>query len=206
MTTTPLVFHTTPIGVSAWHRQWVEGQLRGSVAVPCGDCSACCRAFANIPLGTLDDASLYRTRDHHGAVVLERHDDGSCIYLVNNQCSIYDRRPHTCRTFDCRIFYPLTTKEATSFGGKTVRDLHHVAHQRFRMDLKEPDDFTFSARLKARFARISLSEIREAGATSFMQAVLLSLSSKAERLWRRGQLHLPEPLKTITVTEEEKRS
>ena len=29
---------------------------------------------------------------------------GHCPMLVDHQCSIYDDRPRTCRTYDCRIF------------------------------------------------------------------------------------------------------
>ena len=29
---------------------------------------------------------------------------GECPMLVNNQCSIYEARPQTCRDYDCRIF------------------------------------------------------------------------------------------------------
>ena len=33
------------------------------------------------------------------------HDErGHCPMLVDGACSIYDARPRTCRTYDCRVF------------------------------------------------------------------------------------------------------
>jgi uncharacterized protein len=36
---------------------------------------------------------------------------GRCPMLVNDACSIYEHRPRTCRTYDCRIF-PATGLDA----------------------------------------------------------------------------------------------
>ncbi len=30
--------------------------------------------------------------------------NGHCPMFVNGRCSIYEHRPNTCRTFDCRVF------------------------------------------------------------------------------------------------------
>ena len=32
------------------------------------------------------------------------NDKGQCPMLVDNECSIYEDRPQTCRDYDCRIF------------------------------------------------------------------------------------------------------
>jgi hypothetical protein len=39
-----------------------------------------------------------------GHVVLGYDERGHCPMLVDGACSIYDDRPRTCRTYDCRIF------------------------------------------------------------------------------------------------------
>jgi hypothetical protein len=31
-------------------------------------------------------------------------ENGHCPMLVDGECSIYEHRPRTCRTYDCRIF------------------------------------------------------------------------------------------------------
>lgn len=35
-------------------------------------------------------------------VALQKKQNGECIYLNENGCSIYERSPWTCRIFDCR--------------------------------------------------------------------------------------------------------
>ena len=39
-----------------------------------------------------------------GHLLLGYDDQGRCPMLVNNQCSIYEDRPQTCRDYDCRVF------------------------------------------------------------------------------------------------------
>jgi Fe-S-cluster containining protein len=39
-----------------------------------------------------------------GHLVMGYDERGHCHMLVDGQCSIYDARPRTCRTYDCRIF------------------------------------------------------------------------------------------------------
>ncbi len=39
-----------------------------------------------------------------GHLLLGYSDNGNCPMLVDNQCSIYEDRPQTCRDYDCRIF------------------------------------------------------------------------------------------------------
>jgi Fe-S-cluster containining protein len=39
-----------------------------------------------------------------GHVLMGYNDQGHCPMLVDNQCSIYEDRPQTCRSYDCRIF------------------------------------------------------------------------------------------------------
>jgi Fe-S-cluster containining protein len=39
-----------------------------------------------------------------GHVLLGYNGQGHCPMLVDNQCSIYEFRPQTCRDYDCRVF------------------------------------------------------------------------------------------------------
>jgi Fe-S-cluster containining protein len=39
-----------------------------------------------------------------GHVLMGYNDQGQCPMLVDNQCSIYEDRPQTCRDYDCRFF------------------------------------------------------------------------------------------------------
>jgi uncharacterized protein len=97
---------------------WLAGMraaLRGERAseVPCGDCTACCTSsqFVHIEpdetdtLAHISPALLFPApRRPRGHVLLGYDERGHCPMLVDGACSIYEHRPRTCRTYDCRIF------------------------------------------------------------------------------------------------------
>jgi Fe-S-cluster containining protein len=85
----------------------------GASVVPCGGCTACCTASQFIHIGpdeaktrSLIPAELLfpAPRWPAGHVVLGYDERGHCPMLIDNRCSIYEDRPKTCRTYDCRIF------------------------------------------------------------------------------------------------------
>jgi Fe-S-cluster containining protein len=99
---------------SAWVAD-MRAALRGDIDmdVPCDGCTACCTssqfvhvapdeadALAHIPRRLLFPAPG-RARGH---VVLGYDEHGRCPMLVDGRCSIYEHRPRTCRTYDCRIY------------------------------------------------------------------------------------------------------
>jgi Fe-S-cluster containining protein len=99
-------------------RDWLDGMERAlraeqDSAVPCGHCTACCTSsqfvhiepdetdtLAHIPPGLLFPAPQMPI----GHVLLGYDDRGHCPMLVDGACSIYEHRPRTCRTYDCRVF------------------------------------------------------------------------------------------------------
>ncbi len=107
--------HDLPAGAfSAWLAQ-MQAALRGEGGsdVPCGGCTACCTASQFIPIGPDETDALAHIpkallspapRLPPGHVVLGYDERGYCPMLIDNQCSIYEHRPRTCRTYDCRIF------------------------------------------------------------------------------------------------------
>ena len=99
---------------SAW-LDGFEGALRGEhgSVVPCDGCTACCRSsqfihiepdeadtIAHVPAELLVPAPGLPD----GHVVMGYDEHGCCPMLVDDQCSIYEHRPRTCRTYDCRVF------------------------------------------------------------------------------------------------------
>jgi Fe-S-cluster containining protein len=85
----------------------------GGSEVPCGDCTACCRSSQFIHIGPGEAETLAHIpaellfpapRLPSGHVVLGYDGNGHCPMLVDDRCSIYEHRPRTCRTYDCRIF------------------------------------------------------------------------------------------------------
>jgi hypothetical protein len=84
----------------------------GAMDVACGTCTACCTssqfvhvapdetdALAHIPGELLFPAPGLPD----GHVVLGYDERGHCPMLVDGRCSIYEHRPRTCRTYDCRV-------------------------------------------------------------------------------------------------------
>lgn len=81
--------------------------------VECGDCAACCRssyfihvkpeeakALGSEAQGVLA-AALGMPKGHK---VLAYDKRGACPLLKPSGCSVYSKRPQTCRNYDCRIF------------------------------------------------------------------------------------------------------
>ena len=128
---------------------WVTGMqaaLRGeqSSDVPCNGCTACCRSsqfvhiapdetdtLAHIPAELLFPAPLRPP----GHVVLGYDERGHCPMLVDDQCSIYEHRPQTCRTYDCRVF-PAAAVEIED----AAKALLAQQARRWRFSYPFPDD------------------------------------------------------------------
>ncbi|HVV45378.1 MAG TPA: YkgJ family cysteine cluster protein [Bryobacteraceae bacterium] len=86
--------------------------------VPCNGCIECCRSGQGLFLHPEqgDDVDSYRTRgvtDSKGqsVFVLETTPEGACVYLGERGCTIYNRRPLLCRSFDCRKHYLILPRQ-----------------------------------------------------------------------------------------------
>ena len=108
--------HPLPAGeFSAWLRE-MRAALAGSgdSCTPCGDCYACCSTshFVHIEPDeheTLSVVPRVLTFPAPGApaghLVLPYDARRHCPLLdEQGRCTIYDRRPRTCRVYDCRVF------------------------------------------------------------------------------------------------------
>jgi Fe-S-cluster containining protein len=112
--------------------------------VPCDGCTACCTSSQFIHIGPDEADTLARIPVElqfpapglpRGHIVLGYDENGHCPMLVDGACSIYDDRPRTCRTYDCRIF---------PAAGVEVVDEHQVAigrrSRRWQFDLATDAD------------------------------------------------------------------
>ena len=99
---------------SSWLTE-MRGALRGEHGsdVPCGSCTACCTSSQFIHIGPEETDTLARIprqllfpapRLPRGHVLMGYDERGHCPMLIDDKCSIYEHRPRTCRTYDCRIF------------------------------------------------------------------------------------------------------
>jgi Fe-S-cluster containining protein len=104
-----------PAGAFApWRSSVLAALAAGAdVDVPCGGCTACCRAsyFIHIEPDEVDTLRRIPTELQFAApglppghVVLGYDERGHCPMLVDDRCSIYEHRPRTCRQYDCRVF------------------------------------------------------------------------------------------------------
>lgn len=76
----------------------------------CGACNKCCRKNPGVllfpELG--DDPSLYDTYAElvDGRQLVKAKPNGDCTYLdLEKGCTIYEKRPRVCRSYDCRSDY-----------------------------------------------------------------------------------------------------
>lgn len=85
---------------------------RGS-DVPCGGCTACCTSSQFVHIAPDESDTLAHIPAAlrfpapglpAGHVLLGYDERGHCPMLVDNRCTIYEHRPRTCRTYDCRVF------------------------------------------------------------------------------------------------------
>ena len=107
--------HDLPAGdFSAWMTE-IQGAIRGErgADVPCGSCTACCTSSQFVHIGPDETDTLEHIpaellfpapRLPRGHVLLGYDERGHCPMLVDGKCSIYEHRPRTCRTYDCRVF------------------------------------------------------------------------------------------------------
>lgn len=75
----------------------------------CGTCIVCCRWGNDIairPVLTSEEVKRFKcVSSQMGGFVLAATEEGNCIYVGPNGCTIYKDRPRQCRLFDCRQLY-----------------------------------------------------------------------------------------------------
>ena len=126
---------------------WLEGMqsaLRGEAAsdVACGTCTACCTSSQFIHVGPDEIDTLAHIPAEllspapglpDGHLLLGYDQNGHCPMFRDGACSVYEHRPATCRTYDCRIF-------AATGVDVPVEDMPLIAQQAGRWRFEpEPD-------------------------------------------------------------------
>jgi Fe-S-cluster containining protein len=99
---------------SSWLRRTRSALVKeNGVDVRCGDCVACCTSSYFIHIRPEETRTTARINKKllfpapglpKGNVLLGYDKDGRCPMLIEGRCSIYEHRPLTCRSYDCRIF------------------------------------------------------------------------------------------------------
>lgn len=88
--------------------------MRGADRFDCARCGACCRWPGHVFLSESDCARLARVlgleertflkryarlASNRAALSLAEREDGSCIFLDDRECLVYDARPDQCRGY-----------------------------------------------------------------------------------------------------------
>ena len=125
-----------PAGVFGSWLQGMQAALRGERGsdVPCDGCTACCTSSQFVHIGPAETDTLAhippallfpapgRPRGH---LLMGYDEQGRCPMLTDRGCSIYEHRPATCRTYDCRVFpaagLQLDDAEKVSIGRRARR-------------------------------------------------------------------------------------
>ncbi len=96
---------------------WVERQFRHAAdevqdAIDCRQCAECCRV-TEVQLAERDIEHLakflrikeakfveqYTMTGDRGEMILKRSKESGCVFLVGNECSVYEARPGNCERF-----------------------------------------------------------------------------------------------------------
>jgi hypothetical protein len=104
--------------VVAAHLKW-KLPTNSQTEVPCNTCTECCKSKQALVLHPAqgDDVASYQVRlatdPGTGATVflLATKENGECVYLGPTGCTIYERRPLLCRSFDCRKHYLMLPRQ-----------------------------------------------------------------------------------------------
>jgi uncharacterized protein len=147
----------------------MQTALRGEsdAEVPCGDCTACCTSSQFVPIGPDEtdtlahipkDLLFLAPRLSKGHVVLPYDERGHCPMLVDGRCSIYEHRPRTCRTYDCRIF--TATGLDVDAEAETKADIA-ARSRRWRFTFPTDDDHRRHAAVRAAVRSVRASSVTE---------------------------------------------
>jgi hypothetical protein len=175
---------------------WLSGMqraLRGEAAseVPCDGCTACCTSSQFVHIGPdevetlahIPAALLFPAPGLPAGNVLMGYDDhGHCPMLVDDKCSIYEHRPRTCRTYDCRVFpaaaVELDDTDKVAIARRARRWQFDVPTDHDRV---EYDAVHAAARFVREHADVLAADVVPANAT---QHAVLALELHGAFLWR----------------------
>ncbi len=194
---------------STWLAE-IEGALRGDHGseVPCGTCTACCTSSQFIHIAPDETDALAHIprqltfpapRLPKGHVLMGYNEHGHCPMLIDTACSIYEHRPLTCRTYDCRVF-PAAGLDVDDESKSDIE--HQVKRWRFRHASADDETRHEAVRAAARFLNERAADI--APVTNTQRAVL-AIELHDTFLADDGSLVDPDP-QTVRVEITRRRS
>lgn len=103
----------------------LEAKRQQPSTVDCGPCTACCK-HDHVILGPKDDPAAFKWHEENGYVVLDRKDNGDCVYLEPAGCGIHGAAPDICKRFDCRVLYSITPSEKRALRAHQNPQMIHI--------------------------------------------------------------------------------
>ncbi|MCE9620737.1 MAG: YkgJ family cysteine cluster protein [Actinomycetia bacterium] len=161
---------------SEWVSQ-MQDAIRGErdSDVPCNGCTACCTASQFIHIAPDETDTLAHVppqllfpapRMPAGHVLMGYDQSGQCPMLKNGKCSIYNHRPRTCRTYDCRVFPAV---------GIEPDDQNAIADRARRWQFSYPSEIDRAQHAAVRAAAARYKEHSELNGASAMRATELAV-------------------------------
>jgi uncharacterized protein len=125
---------------------------KGAV-VPCGECTACCRASQFILIRPEETHTIARIPPAllfpapglpEGNVVMGYDEHGHCPMFIGGRCSIYEVRPQTCRAYDCRVL----SATGVELDDDTKAEIMERT-RRWKFEFATPEDYRLHAAVNA---------------------------------------------------------
>lgn len=168
----------------------------GDADVPCGTCTACCRASYFVHVGPEDVAARRRIPaellfpapgrppGHH---LMGYDEQGRCPMLTDDGCSIYEDRPRTCRAFDCRVHAAAGTEPDGDHDGDITARV-----RRWRFRLEGPDDEARWTAVRIATRHLATADL-PAGTAPQRPADLAAAALRSHELFLDGSV--PDPVR-----------
>ena len=166
---------------SSWLAAMVAALRAGAPAdVPCGGCTACCTSSQFVHIEPDETDTLARIPAEllfpapgkpRGHDLLGYDERGHCPMLADGRCTIYEHRPRTCRTYDCRVF-AATGLDVDAEDDRKAPIARQAA--RWRFDFPGPED-------RRRHAAVRTA-VRSLRATSVTQLAVRAVEGHEEFL------------------------
>ncbi|MDO9094451.1 MAG: YkgJ family cysteine cluster protein [Rubrivivax sp.] len=99
-----------------------------NASVACNGCTACCR-HDQVRLTAAERDRFHWHFEWQNAqqiAVLDRKDDGSCVYLTAEGCGIHGKAPGICQRMDCRKLLQDTPAEVRSVRVRQNPQMLHI--------------------------------------------------------------------------------
>lgn len=174
---------------SSWLRRTRYALIKGNGAeVNCGECKACCTSSYFIHIRPEETGTLACINRKllfpapglpRGNVLLGYDKNGHCPMMIDNRCSIYEHRPMTCRSYDCRIF---AAAGIDAGGGDKAPINERIGHWKFSYPTRYDRDQHSAVKAAAVFMR-ERSECFPGGAVPDNPSQLAILAIKVYKVF-----------------------